>query len=56
MKDFEPNKPLESPTVIVTPVDDPDHPEMPLAYFINGYLRHHEKLSGMAGNVWQKDT
>ena len=23
---------------------------MPLAYFVNGYQRHHEKLSGMAGD------
>ena len=47
---FGPCKRLESPTVIVTPCDDPDHPPMPLAYFVNGYQRHHEKLSGMAGD------
>jgi hypothetical protein len=30
--------------------DEPDHAPMPLAYFVNGYQRHHEKLSGMAGD------
>lgn len=23
---------------------------MPLSYFVNGYQRHHEKLSGLAGD------
>lgn len=47
---FLPRKSLESPSVIVTPCDEPDHAPMPLAYFVNGYHRHHEKLSGMAGD------
>lgn len=47
---FLPRKSLESPSVIVTPCDEPDHAPMPLAYFVNGYQRHHEKLSGMAGD------
>lgn len=48
--DFLPRKPLHTPTTIVVPGDNPDHPPMPLAYFMNGYLRHHERLSGMAGD------
>ena len=47
---FLPRNALQSPSVIVTPCDEPDHTPMPLAYFVNGYQRHHEKLSGMAGD------
>jgi hypothetical protein len=47
---FLPRKSLKSPSVIVTPCNEPDHTPMTLAYFVNGYLRHHEKLSGMAGD------
>lgn len=50
LRPFEPRKRLDSPTVIVTPVEDPLHPARPLSYFVNGYQRHHEKLSGMAGD------
>ena len=45
-----PQHPLSSPTVIVTTMDGSDEHWHPFAYFVNGYQRHHEKLSGMAGD------
>lgn len=48
---FEPQKPLHTPSVLVTPVDQPDHELLPIHYWLNGQWGHYEKLTGMAGNV-----
>lgn len=50
MSDFLPRKPIECPSVIVIPCHNVGYAPMPLSYFVNGYQRHHEKLSGMAGD------
>jgi hypothetical protein len=49
--DFEPQKPIHSPNVLVTPIDSPNDEPLPLHYWLNGFQRHHEKLTAMAGNV-----
>jgi hypothetical protein len=51
MNEFTPQHPIHTPSVRVTPVDDPKHPLKPMDYFLNGYIRHQEKLSGSAGDV-----
>jgi len=47
---FAPVHQLSTPGLIVTGVHGTRGKPMPLAYFLNGYQRHHEKLSGMAGD------
>ncbi len=48
---FTPIHQLSTPGLIVTGMNgERGAPPMPLAYFLNGYQRHHEKLTGMAGD------
>ena len=35
---------------MVTPMSEPKAEMKPIEYYINGFVRHHEKLSGMAGD------
>lgn len=49
---FVPRRPIETPSVMVTPDDGGNHPPRLLAYYVNGWLRHHENLAGSAGDVW----
>jgi hypothetical protein len=47
---FLPLNPLPPTPIIVTPKDDPATAPRPIEYYLNGFIRHHEKLSGMAGD------
>jgi hypothetical protein len=49
--DFKPRKPIHLPTVLVTSIDSPNDELLPLHYWLNGFQRHHEKLTAMAGNI-----
>jgi len=47
---FLPLRPLPETAIMVTPMSEPKAEMKPIEYYINGFVRHHEKLSGMAGD------
>ena len=51
MKAFEPKNKIKASIMVTETWDNMKGATKPIEYFLNGFARHHEKLSGLAGDI-----
>lgn len=48
---FEPKNKIKASIMVTEIWDNMKGVPKPIEYFLNGFARHHEKLSGLAGDI-----